>query len=105
MFLLAQEAKMELTSTKHGYGQNAYHLVFVPKCRYKYFSYPGIKNLCKEALYEVADKYNFKIFALEIQPDHVHLFVDFPPNLAVSKVVQLFKGGICIQNPAQISFP
>jgi len=96
---------MELKSSKHGYGQNAYHLIFVPKCRYKYFSYPGIKNLCKEALYEVADKYNFKIFALEIQPDHVHLFVDFPPNLAVSKVVQLFKGGICIQNPAQISFP
>jgi putative transposase len=83
---------MELKSIQHGYGQNAYHLVFIPKCRYKYFSYPGIKKLCQQVFYEVAEKYNFKIFALEIQPDHVHLFVDFPPNFAVSKVVQLFKG-------------
>ena len=83
---------MELYSTQHGYGQNAYHLVFVPKARYKYFSYSGIKKLCEQSFIEVALKYNFKIFALEIQPDHVHLFVDFPPNFAVSKVVQLFKG-------------
>ena len=83
---------MELYSTQHGYGQNAYHLVFVPKCRYKYFSYPGIKKLCEQSFIEVALKYNFKIFALEIQPDHVHLFVDFNPNYSVSKVVQLFKG-------------
>jgi len=83
---------MKLKSLNHGYGQNAYHLVFVPKCRYKYLSRPGIKKLCLQAFYEVADKYNFEIICLEIQPDHVHLFVDFPPNFAVSKVVQLFKG-------------
>ena len=83
---------MELYSTQHGYGQNAYHLVFTPKCRYKYFKYPGVKNLCEKIFNEVAKKYNFKIYSLEIQPDHVHLFVDFPPSFSVSKVVQLFKG-------------
>ena len=83
---------MELKSTQHGYGQNTYHFVFVPKCRYKYFMYPGIKRLCKETFYEVAEKYSFTIHALEIQPDHVHLFVDFPPTYSVSKIVQLFKG-------------
>lgn len=83
---------MELQSTQHGYGQSAYHLVFIPKCRYKYFLYPGIKKLCEQSFYEIASKCNFKIFALEIQPDHVHLFVDFPPNYSASKVVQLFKG-------------
>ena len=83
---------MELNSTQHGYGQSAYHLVFVPKCRYKYFIYPGIKKLCEQSFNEIATKYNFKIVALEIQPDHVHLFVDFPPTYSISKVVQLFKG-------------
>ena len=83
---------MEIHSTQHGYGQSAYHLVFVPKCRYKYFAYQGIKKLCIQSFYEIARKYNFKIYALEIQPDHVHLFVDFPSTYAVSKVVQLFKG-------------
>ena len=83
---------MELNSIQHGYGQSAYHLVFIPKCRYKYFSYPGVKKLCEQSFREIAEKYDFTIFALEIQPDHVHLFVDFPPNFSVSKVVQLFKG-------------
>ena len=83
---------MELKSYQHGYGQSAYHLVFVPKCRYNYFAYPGVKKLCEQSFYEIASKYNFTIFALEIQPNHVHLFVDFPPKYAVSFVVQLFKG-------------
>lgn len=83
---------MELKSSRHGFGQNAYHLVFIPKCRYKYFSCSGIKKLCQKAFFYVVDKYNFKIFALEIQPDHVHLYVDFPPNFSVKKVGQLFKG-------------
>ena len=83
---------MELYSSQHGYGQNAYHLVFVPKCRYRYFSYPGIKKLCEQSFYEIASKYGFTIYALEIQPDHVHLFVDFPASYSVSRVVQLFKG-------------
>lgn len=83
---------MELKSSQHGYGQSAYHLVFVPKCRYKYFSYPSVKKLCEQSFRETAEKYGFTIFALEIQPDHVHLFVDFPPHYSVSQVVQLFKG-------------
>lgn len=83
---------MELYSTQHGYGQNTHHLVFVPKCRYKYFMYPAVKKLCEESFREVALKYNFDIHTLEIQPDHVHLFVGFPPQYSVSKVTQLFKG-------------
>ena len=83
---------MELKASQHGYGQNTYHLVFVPKCRYKYFEYPGIKKLCIKAFYLIAENYKFKIHALEIQPDHVHLFVSFAPSFSISKVVQLFKG-------------
>lgn len=83
---------MELKSTQHGYGQNTYHLVFVPKCRYKLFKILSVKESCEQTFCEVAKKYNFNIHALEIQPDHVHLFVDFPPTFAVSKVIQLFKG-------------
>tara|TARA_Y100000034_G_scaffold129129_2_gene185036 strand:+ start:133 stop:567 length:435 start_codon:yes stop_codon:yes gene_type:complete len=83
---------MELKSTQHGYGQNTYHLVFVPKCRCKYFKIPSVKEVCEQTFKEVAEKYNFNIHSLEIQPDHVHLFVSFPPSYSISKVVQLFKG-------------
>lgn len=83
---------MELNSVNHGYGQNTYHLVFVPKYRYNVFKYEGIKKTCKKSFYAIAYKYDFKIHALEIMPDHVHLFVEFKPCFSVSKVVQLFKG-------------
>ncbi len=83
---------MELKSTSHGYGQNTYHFVFVPKCRYRYFFHKGIRKQCKKAFYGIAYSYSFKIHALEIQPDHVHLFVSFASSYSVSKVVQLFKG-------------
>ena len=45
-----------------------------------------------KSFYEVAEKYNFNIISIEIQPDHVHLFVEIPPSYSISKVVQLFKG-------------
>ena len=83
---------MELESSNHGYGQNTHHLVFVPKCRFKLFTIPSVKELCEQSFNEVALKYNFKIHSLEIQPDHVHLFVGIPPNMSVSKAVQLLKG-------------
>lgn len=83
---------MELKSTQHGYGQNSHHLVFVPKGRFKYFSYLGIKRLCLKSFYETAERYNFNIISVEIQPDHVHLFVEIPPSYSISKAVQLFKG-------------
>jgi len=83
---------MKLKATCHAYGQNAYHLVFVPKCRYRYFAFPGIKKLCLKSFYEIAERYGFDIISVEIQPDHVHLFVDFPSTYSVSQVVQLFKG-------------
>ena len=83
---------MELKSTQHGYGQNTYHFVFVPRCRHKLFKIPSVKEFCERAFHEVAEKYSFIIYALEIQPDHVHLFAEFPPTYSVSKVVQLFKG-------------
>jgi putative transposase len=35
----------------------------------------------------------YKIHALEIVDDHVHLFLEFHPNSSLSKVVQFLKGG------------
>ena len=83
---------MELKPNAHGYGQNTYHLVLVPKCRYRLFRYAEIKKLCKKAFYAATYKYKFKIHALEVMQDHVHLFAEFKPSFSISKVIQLFKG-------------
>ena len=46
----------------------------------------------KELLEECADVHRWKIEALNIQPDHVHVVVQFRPDISISKMVQLFKG-------------
>ena len=83
---------MELKAVNHGYGQSAYHLVFVPKYRWPVFNNKAVKLECKKAFYSTAYRHGFKIHSLEVMHDHVHLFVDFNPSYSVSKVVQLFKG-------------
>ena len=35
----------------------------------------------------------YKIHAIEIAEDHVHLFIEFHPTIPLSKVVQYLKGG------------
>ena len=51
----------------------------------------GVKSACERIFREVAIRYDFTIYKLEVQVDHVHLFVGFKPSVSVSRVVQLFK--------------
>ena len=46
----------------------------------------------KELLQECADMNRWKIEELNIQKDHVHMLVQMNPDVAVCKMVQLFKG-------------
>jgi len=83
---------MELKAINHGYGQNTYHLVFVPKYRWPVFNNEAVKLECKKAFYSTAYRYGFNIHCLKIMYDHIHLFVEFNPSHSISKVIQLFKG-------------
>jgi putative transposase len=38
------------------------------------------------------DELQGEVVALEVQPDHVHLFARFPPTLAVHQIVHRLKG-------------
>ena len=44
------------------------------------------------ALHLIAINYQFVIHELQVREDHVHLFVEIPPSVCVSKALQLFKG-------------
>ncbi len=83
---------MELTSYNHSYGQNAHHLVFVPKYRHKIFANKQVKLACEVFMNEAPKRYKFKIHALKVEVDHVHLFVECHPTIGPSKVAQLVKG-------------
>jgi len=84
--------KLNLKRYKHSVGQNAQHLVWKPYKARPLFKNLHFKKVCEGALRLIAMKYDFKICELQVRPDHIHLFVEFPKIMSVSKAFQFFKG-------------
>ncbi len=68
-----------------------YHFVWIPRRRRKVLIGDVEKRL-RELIQEVADKLELKILAIEIMPDHVHLFISCPPSLAPDQIMFRIKG-------------
>lgn len=66
------------------------HIVWIPKYRRPILD--GYQDELKTILTSIADKKQWEILAVEVMPDHIHLFVSVPPTVAPSKVVKSFKG-------------
>ena len=83
---------MELKVFNHAVGQNSYHFVWCPRFRRKLFCHEELKVACGNILRAICRKHKFEVFELEIGINHIHLFVDITPNMAISKAFQLLKG-------------
>jgi len=68
-----------------------YHFVFVPKRRRKILVGPLAERL-EILLREKAAGLGWEIIALEIMPDHVHLFISVDPDVAPNQVAHRLKG-------------
>ena len=71
--------------------KNQFHIIFCPKYRRKVLV-DGVDTRLKEILYEEASDMNVEIKALEVMPDHVHLFIEFDPRMNLHKVIKTLKG-------------
>jgi putative transposase len=68
-----------------------YHFVWCPARRRKILTGPVEKDLRKLLSAKVAEL-GCEILAMEIMPDHVHLFLNCPPTLSPSDVMFWLKG-------------
>lgn len=71
--------------------KNQYHIIWCPKYRRPVLT-DGVDTRLKEILYGVADDMGVIIKALEVMPDHVHIFIDLDPRTGVHNVVKTMKG-------------
>ena len=71
--------------------KNQFHVIWCPKYR-RPVLVNGVDERLKEILYQVAEQNNVTIKALEVMPDHVHIFIEFDPRLMLHKVIKGFKG-------------
>lgn len=68
-----------------------HHLIWCPKRRKKVLI-GEIRNRLEFIIKQTANEKKVDILALEIMPDHLHLFVSTYPQLEIHKLVKLFKG-------------
>jgi putative transposase len=68
-----------------------YHLVWCPKYR-RPVLVPPVDERLKEIIAEVAAEFEMTMHAVEVMPDHVHLFVEADPIMSVAEIVNRFKG-------------
>lgn len=80
-----------------------YHIVWIPKYRKKLLGKKEVRHILEDILKGQSEERGWKVLALEIQPDHLHIFLSVPPNIAVSKVVNVLKGNTSRQ--LRVVFP
>jgi putative transposase len=67
------------------------HIVWCPKYRRSVLIGKVAERL-SELLHEKATELEMTIHALEVMPDHVHLFMEFDPRWGVAEIVNRLKG-------------
>lgn len=68
-----------------------YHLVWCPKYRRPVLE-GEVNDRLREVLESVRAEHGWMIHALEVMPDHVHLFIEADPIYSVAEIVNRLKG-------------
>ena len=71
--------------------QTAYHMVWRPVYRRDVRKEP-VKTTLENLLHSIAHQHGMAVLAVDVQPDHVHLFVSMPPTISIADAVKRFKG-------------
>ena len=66
------------------------HITLTPKYRKKIFQ-SHVKTECENSIRATCEILQIDIISLSVQPDHIHMFIQHPPKLSISKIVELIK--------------
>jgi len=68
-----------------------YHFIWIPKyCRDLLVE--DVAEYIKEILKSITKELGCEIIALEVMPDHIHLFINYLPRYSTSYLANYFKG-------------
>lgn len=63
-----------------------YHIIWCPK-----FRFSVLHSGANDTLKNICNQYGYIIKALEVMPDHVHIFADCPQTVALCDIVRTLK--------------
>src|ERR1700675_1997653 len=94
---LRKETSMSrFTRASHVIWHCQYHLVWVPKYRFRMLQGPIGKEVQK-CVMVFCQQLGCEIVELNIQVDHVHLLLKVPPKLSISELMGVLKGRTAIR--------
>ena len=82
---------MSYSTGCHTVFHHRYHIVWVPKYRYKVLQ-GEIRERIRTIIRQICSELGVEIISGVLSRDHVHMFVEIPPHIAVSKFMQTVKG-------------
>lgn len=65
------------------------HLIFCVKYRKRLLTIYG--NDVKSIFMDISDNYDFDIVSMEVDKDHIHMMIQFPPTRAIVSIVRRLK--------------
>ena len=68
-------------SASHCKYPTQYHIIRCPKFRFSVLK-GYVDNTLKQILQKICNDYNYHTKAIEVMPDHIHIFVDVPQTVA-----------------------
>ena len=84
---------VEIVYNRNCVYQTAYHVIWCPKYRKRILK-GEIAEALRLAITAICIEREWPILTLEIQPDHIHLFVTIPPSQVVADAVKILKGSM-----------
>jgi putative transposase len=69
-----------------------YHFIWCPKYRKPILEEAGIKEFLEDQIHTIAATKECEVLALEVMPDHVHLFISTTPFESPTGIVKVLKG-------------
>ncbi len=81
----------EIRHSRNCVYQTAYHVVWCPTYR-KAILTGNVGEEAGRLLHEICEDRNWPILAMEVQPDHIHIFLSFPPAVSIASAVKILKG-------------
>lgn len=87
---------MKLISSAHSLHQLGVHIVFCPKYRHQVLT-GAVEVELKRIIAETCIHYGWLVQAIEVMPDHVHLFIQIDPLTTANEVAKTIKSITAIQ--------
>ena len=82
---------MELRRQAHVVFRCQYHIVWIPRYRFKILT-EGVDKYLEIKLDEIRKYYpEFEYVERNVQKDHVHILISFPPKYSIAQVVGILK--------------